>query len=362
MMKINELMKNLNEIAPFKDSEEWDNTGLLVGDNQAEITGVLTALDCSLATVDEAIENNLNTIVSHHPLIFPKVTSITDNFYGRIIRKLIKNDINLITMHTNLDHQPNGVSHMIAEALGFSETEILIPKKYELKKLRVNIPKEDKEDLKEGLSRGGVGNQGDYSECFFEYPVTGQFRPNEDANPHIGTNNTLEIVDEYIVEAVFDSGKQDEVIDALLKSHPYEEPAFGIFTINNVPNKGLGVKFVYNDTLDSLIKILEEKMKQPVVNVVKGNDDIISTVGIIGGSGMGYANEAFKAGVDVLITGDVKYHEAYDAKMLQRNIIDAGHYLEAFMREGLETLIRNKTDLKVVSSKVDTNPFQKKTI
>lgn len=357
-MKINELMKQLDEIAPFKDSEEWDNTGLLVGDNEAEVTGILTALDCSLATVEEAIDKGLNTIVSHHPLIFPKVNSITDHFYGRIIRKLIRNDINLITMHTNLDHQPNGVSHMIAEALGFSDTEILIPKKYELKKLRVNIPKEDKEKLKKGLSEGGVGNQGDYSECFFEYPITGQFRPNENANPHIGTNNELEIVDEYIVEAVFDSDQQDDVIDALLKVHPYEEPAFDIFTINNVPNKGLGVKFSYEGTLDDLTKLLEDKMDYPVVNVVKGNDEKISTVGIIGGSGMSYSNEAFKAGVDVLITGDVKYHEAYDAKLLGRNVIDAGHYLEMFMKEGLETLIRKKIDLNVVSSKVNTNPFQ----
>lgn len=358
MMKVNELMKKLNEIAPFKDSEEWDNTGLLVGDNEAEVTGVLTALDCSLATVDEAVENNVNTIISHHPLIFPKVTSVTDNFYGKIIKKLIKNDINLITMHTNLDHQPNGVSHMIAEALSFTDTEILIPKKYELKKLRVNIPKEDKEDLKKGLYEGGVGNQGDYSECFFEYPVTGQFRPNENANPHIGTNNELEIVDEYIVEAVFDSEEQNKVIDTLLEVHPYEEPAFDIFTINNVPNKGLGIKFDYNDTLDSLIKILEDKMDAPIVNVVKGNDDIISAVGIIGGSGMSYANEAFKAGVDVLITGDVKYHEAYDAKLLGRNVIDAGHYLEIFMTEGLEDLIRKHIDITVISSKVNTNPFQ----
>ncbi|SDK80316.1 dinuclear metal center protein, YbgI/SA1388 family [Lacicoccus qingdaonensis] len=357
-MKINELMKRLDEIAPFKDSEDWDNTGLLVGDSEAEVTGVLTTLDCSLETVDEAIGKDLNTIVSHHPLIFPKVNSITEHFYGRIIRKLIKNDINLITMHTNLDHQPNGVSHMIAEALGYPDTEILIPKKYELKKLRVNIPKEDKEDLKKGLSEGGVGNQGDYTECFFEYPVTGQFRPNEDANPHIGTRNELETVDEYIVEAVFDSGRQDQVIDALLKVHPYEEPAFDIFTINNVPNKGLGVKFNYDDRLDSLIELLEDKMDHPVVNVVKSNEQDISTVGIIGGSGMSYADAAFRQGIDVLITGDVKYHEAYDAKLLGRNIIDAGHYLEMFMKEGLETLIKDNIGLNAVSSKTNTNPFQ----
>ncbi len=357
-MKIKEILNVLDEIAPFKDSEDWDNTGLLVGDKEDEVTGILTVLDCSLETVEEAVENDLNTIISHHPLIFPEITEVTEDFYGKIIRKLIKNDINLITMHTNLDHQPKGVSHMIAEALGFSETEILIPKKYELKKLRVNIPAENKEELKQGLSQAGVGNQGDYSECFFEYPIKGQFRPNEDANPHIGTNNELEIVDEYIVEAIFDSWMQDEVIDTLLKVHPYEEPAFDVFTINNVPNKGLGVKFECSESFDALVQLIEDKMGHAVVNTVKGNDDEISTVGIIGGSGMGYADAAFGQGIDVLITGDVKYHEAYDARLRGRNIIDAGHYLETFMVEGLKTLILEKIDIKVIGSKVNTNPFQ----
>lgn len=359
-MKIKELLKELDDIAPFKDSEDWDNTGLLVGDMEEAVTGVLTALDCSLETVDEAVDKGFNTIIAHHPLIFPKINAVTENFYGKIIRKLIKNDVNLIVMHTNLDHQPKGVSHMIAEALGFSGTEILIPKKYELKKLRVNIPAENKEELKQGLSKNGVGNQGDYSECFFEYPITGQFRPNEDANPHIGTNNELEIVDEYIVEAIFESDEQDKVIDALLEVHPYEEPAFDIFTINNVPNKGLGVKVDYEGSLESLTALIEEKTGGRIVNAVKGNDKEILTAGIIGGSGMSYADDAFRQGIDVLVTGDVKYHEAYDAKLLGRNIIDAGHYLESFMAEGLEDLIRRKIDIKVAASSVDTDPFQKR--
>lgn len=247
---------------------------------------------------------------------------------------------------------------MIAEALGFSDTEILIPKKYELKKLRVNIPAENKEELKQGLSEGGVGNQGDYSECFFEYPITGQFRPNDEANPHIGTNNELEIVDEYIVEAIFDSDRQDVVIDALLKVHPYEEPAFDIFTINNVPNKGLGVKLEYKGPMDTLVQLIEEKLGHPIVNSVTGNDNDILIAGIIGGSGMSYVDAAFAQGIDVLITGDVKYHEAYDAKLQGRNIIDAGHHLEVFMVEGLKTLILEKTDLKAVGSRANTNPFQ----
>ena len=122
MLKVSNLLNQLNEIAPFSDSEKWDNTGLLIGDEDDEVTGILTALDCSMETVDEAVMMNANDIISHHPLIFPDLSKVVNKGPGAVIRKLIKNDINLIAMHTNLDHQKNGVSHMIAKALGYPET------------------------------------------------------------------------------------------------------------------------------------------------------------------------------------------------------------------------------------------------
>src|SRR5699024_323893 len=117
------------------------------------------------------------------------------------------------SIHTPLDFQPYGVSHMIAKALGFNESEVLIKQTEDYQKLRVNVPKENVEAIKTGLAKVGVGNQGDYSECFFEYPVQGQFRPNENANPHIGKNNELEVVEEYIVEAIFPTHLKKQVIE-----------------------------------------------------------------------------------------------------------------------------------------------------
>lgn len=356
-MDIKELIGILDRIAPFKDSEEWDNTGLLVGDSDHEVTGILTTLDCGLETVDEALENDINVIIAHHPIIFPTVSKVTENGVGSIIRKLIKYDINLIVMHTNLDHQPKGVSHMIAEQFGFEDTEILIKHQTSYKKLRINIPAENREQLKHDLSKAGVGEQGDYSECFFEYPVQGQFRPGDESDPHIGSRGALEHVDEYIVEAIFEAAHEQKTVDALIASHPYEEPAYDILSINKPSDKGLGVLFEYDGTLDTLVSLIEEKSGLSVVNVVKGADKEINKVAVIGGSGMSYINRAFVAGADVLLTGDVKYHEAYDAKLAGRNIIDTGHYMEIVMAEGLKKLVESEIDVKIQATKISTNPF-----
>lgn len=359
MLKISDLLKQLNEIAPFSDSEKWDNTGLLVGNEGDTVTGIITALDCSANTVDEAVMKNANVIISHHPLIFPEISKVVNEGPGLVIQKLIKNDINLIAMHTNLDHQKNGVSHMIAAALGYPETEILLPEKGNFKKLRVNINTRDKEEFKQNLLKNApVGDMGDYTEVSYEYEVHGQFKPEAEANPTIGESGKLEHVDEYIIECIFDGRDQHAVIDAVRKYHPYEEPAFDVYSLDRAADTGLGVKFNYGDTLDSLVQLIEKKTGLKTVNVVRADDRIINTAAVIGGAGMSYREAAFNSGIDVLITGDVKYHEAYDAKAAGHNIIDAGHYLEVLMTSGLRELIEDELDVPVTASEVSTNPFE----
>jgi dinuclear metal center YbgI/SA1388 family protein len=357
-MNVNDLLNTCDSIAPFSSSESWDNTGLLVGDKNDDVKGILITLDCAPDTVQEAVDTGANVIISHHPIIFPSVNNVNEEFIGSIIRKLIKNDINLIVMHTNLDHQPEGVSHMIAETLGFSNTKVLIPRAGQFKKLRVNVPNEDRETLKNALAQNGVGQIGEYSDCFFEYPVKGQFKPGDKSDPHIGQKGELEYVKEHIVEGIFEEKDERRVISSLIETHSYEEPAYDILSLDNASNMGLGVKFEYNDSLDALIELIKDKTGLPIVNVVKGNDKPIHTVAIIGGSGMSEADAAFNSGADVLITGDVKYHDAYDAKLLGRNIIDAGHYLEILMVKGLRKLLQDKVStIDIYETAVNTNPF-----
>lgn len=159
------------------------------------------------------------------------------------------------------------------------------------------------------------------------------------------------------MEAIYDPAIENHVVEALVESHPYEEPAFDILSIHKPGEKGLGVLFDYEGTMDDLVSLIEEKTGLSVVNTVRGSDKPIRRVAVIGGSGMSYINGAFARGADVLLTGDVKYHEAYDAKLAGRNIIDTGHYMEHVMAEGLKILIEEQLDIRVKATQSSTNPF-----
>lgn len=355
-MKIKELLNILNEIAPFKDSESWDNVGLLIGDKSDNVSGIMTTLDVTREVLEEAIENDINTIVAHHPLIFSKIKSITDDVESKLLKDIIKQDINIIALHTNLDVQSNGVSAMIAEALGLMNHKVLIREIDTTTKLRVNIPENDLETFKDALVEIGFGNQGEYDACFYQYKVKGQFKPNDSADPYIGESGILEYVDEYVIETVFDGdmNKVKQMVDA----HPYEEVVYDLYEIKKPSEKGLGVYANFNGSLDDLVYHIETVMNRSVQSVVRGNNAVIKNVSIIGGSGASFIKDAMRKS-DCLITGDIKYHEALDAKRDGFNIIDAGHYLEFIMIQGLKNLLKDKVDVKVVGTSVVTDPFER---
>ena len=355
-MKINDLFKVLNKIAPFKDSESWDNTGLLIGDRTDTVTGIMTTLDVTDEVVDEAISKNINTIVAHHPLIFSKIKTITDDAESKLLKKIIKNDINIFALHTNLDFQSDGVSAMIAESIGLMNSRILIPEIDEAMKLRVNIPEQDLESFKKELIKIGFGKQGNYEACFYQYPVKGQFKPLDSANPYIGERGNIEYVDEYVLEAIFD-GNMD-MVRQMESAHPYEEVAYDLIEIKKPVEKGLGVYANFNGSMEDLVTNIEKVLGRKVHSVVKGNDEPVKTVSIIGGSGASYIGQAMKKS-DCLITGDIKYHEALDAKRDGYNIIDAGHHLEYLMIKGLKELLEKEVDVDVLETTVVTDPFER---
>ncbi|CAD2076049.1 Nif3-like dinuclear metal center hexameric protein [Phocicoccus pinnipedialis] len=355
-MKVNDLLNVLNTIAPFKDSESWDNTGLLIGDRSDIVRGIMTTLDVTEEVVDEAISKNVNAILAHHPIIFSKIKTITDDAESMLVKKIIKNDINVIALHTNLDFQSDGVSAMIAETIGLKNHKILIPQVEKDMKLRVNVPEEEIESFKEKLVKIGFGKQGDYEECFYQYPVKGQFKPLSSAEPYIGQSDILEYVDEYVLETIF-NGNMD-MVRQMVDAHPYEEVAYDLIEIKKPVEKGLGVYANFNGTLENLVSNIEKILGRKVHSVVKGHEEKIKKVSIIGGSGASYIKEAMKKS-DCLITGDIKYHEALDAKRDGFIIIDAGHHLEYLMISGLKQLLEKEVDVEVVETTVITDPFER---
>lgn len=359
-MLIKELLTQINQEIPMHTAEDWDNVGLLIGDADAEVSGILTALDCTLEVVMEAKEKNINTIICHHPLIFSGVKSILHSGYGKVIRSLIKYDMHLIALHTNLDAHPKGVSAMIAERLGLSDIKILLPEQKKIQKLQIFVPTSYVDRLKTALAEAGAGKIGDYDHCFFSVKGTGEFRALENADPFVGNKGEIHQEEEIKIECVFESPLKSKVIEAIKSHHPYETPAFDILSFDVQADYGTGVKAVMNDPilLSEFAKIAKQKLNLDVIKQI-GEDKVVETIGIIGGAGMDYMKDVKRTGVDVFITGDIKYHEAHDIKMADIAALDITHYAEHVMKEGLKELLATFIDdIKIVVSEIDTNPFK----
>ena len=126
MIKVNNIINEMELLAPTYLKEDFNNVGLMVGDKNKEVKKVLLALDCTLKVIEEAKKENVELIITHHPLIFKRPSSITtDTLQGKKIIELIKNDISLYSSHTNLDSVENGLNDTIVSILGFDNSKIL---------------------------------------------------------------------------------------------------------------------------------------------------------------------------------------------------------------------------------------------
>ena len=128
-MKIQDVLSALERFAPLPLQESWDNAGLQVGLTEAEVSGALLYLDVTESVVDEALERGCNLIVSHHPLLFRGLKTISDlTDVQRIVRKVIKHDVAVVSMHTNLDNAEGGVNFKMAEKLRLQDVQFMAPK------------------------------------------------------------------------------------------------------------------------------------------------------------------------------------------------------------------------------------------
>ncbi|MBO1197955.1 Nif3-like dinuclear metal center hexameric protein [Staphylococcus simiae] len=363
-MTIKELMMLLDSKVPFNTAESWDNVGLLIGDETEKVSGILTALDCTEAVVDEAIELNYNTIISHHPLIFKGVQSIENKGYGKIIRKLIQHNINLIAMHTNLDVNPVGVNYMLAKILKLNHIRQINQQQHHYFKVQTYIPKVDVKTFKDNLSQAGLAQEGNYEYCFFETEGLGQFKPVGNANPHIGEIDKIEYVEEVKVEFMIDYGQKD-LTEQLIKSyHPYETPVYDFIEMVDQSDYGLGIMGELTNpmSIQQFSEYAKKQLQIPSVRFVGQYNEQIQTIAIIGGSGIGFEYKAKSQGADIFVTGDVKHHDALDAAIQGVNLLDINHYSEYVMKQGLKTLLDNwfedlNIDVKVKASLINTDPF-----
>lgn len=362
-----EIIQLFEQYSPKAYAMEGDKIGLQIGRLNKPVNKVLIALDVLEEVVDEAIAEKAQLIIAHHPIIFRPLQKITtDNTSGRILEKLIKNDIAVYAAHTNLDVAKGGVNDLLADALGLTNSEVLVPTyKVKLKKLVVFVPEENAKELKQALGNAGAGAIGHYSHCAFSSSGIGQFLPGMDTNPHIGSHGKLEEVNEVRVETIFPENLEKRVLSAMLKAHPYEEVAYDVYNLDNEGETlGLGrVGYVDEMTLGEFAEHVKKSLDVKGVRVVGDLQSTVRKVAVLGGDGNKYFMSAKFKGADVYVTGDMYYHVAHDAMMQGLNIIDPGHNVEKVMKQGVAKVLSNMCkekglDVSFFASKPNTDPFQ----
>lgn len=361
-MLIKDIVKQLELLAPPVYQEDYDNSGLITGQMQQEVKGILISLDCIESVVDEAIRENCNLVVAHHPIVFRGLKRINgSNYIERTIIKAIKHDIALYAIHTNLDNVAGGVNFKIAEKIGLQHVKILAPKKQLLKKLVTFVPSADREKVLGALYKAGAGTIGNYSECSYQLEGTGTFKPNEKANPAIGNAGKRENVAETRIEVILPAFLEGAVISALMNSHPYEEPAYDVLLLENknmeVGSGAIGTLPTAMTEADFL-RHLKSTLELSCIRHTAFTGKEIKKVALCGGSGSFLLRNALGAGADAYVSADFKYHEFFDAEN-KLIIADIGHYeSEKYTKDLLyDFLIEKFSNIAVRLSKIDTNPI-----
>ncbi|MGC4376005.1 Nif3-like dinuclear metal center hexameric protein [Fictibacillus sp. Mic-4] len=357
----------MEKFAPKSLAEEGDPIGLQVGTLNKPVKKVMIALDVLETVVDEAIEKGVDLIIAHHPMIYRPLKRIdTSRSQGRVIEKLIKNDITVYAAHTNLDVAQGGVNDWLAEALKLTNTTVLKPTtmaKYI--KLAVFVPKSHVDKVRDAISSAGAGHIGNYSHCTFNSSGLGTFKPLEGTNPYIGKLGELEIVDEVKIETIVPEALKKAVISEMLHAHPYEEVAYDVYPLEN-EGEFLGIGKIGQlekaMTLEEFVQHVKNSLHVNALRVIKGHNRPIQKVAVVGGDGNKFISAAQFKGADVLVTGDIYYHNAHDAQAEGLTIIDPGHNIEKIMKKGLQQVIaqsvkEKKYDTEVICSEVNTDPF-----
>jgi len=357
---IKDIINELEKFAPSQLKEDFDNVGLLVGSAKNEAKGALITLDVTEEVIDEALANNCNLVISHHPLMLSGVKKINgNNAIERIIIKAIKNDIAIFSSHTNADSVLNGVSGKMCEKLGLINTKILAPKRDFLLKLVTFIPSDHLETVQNAVFEAGAGKIGNYDSCGFNLVGKGTFKGSDNTTPFVGEKNKLHTEEEVRFETILPKNLKSTVVKALIKAHPYEEVAYDLYPIENEwPTTGIGMYGELAEELDELefLTLLKNTFNCGCIRHTELLGKKIKKIALCGGAGSFLLNNAKAVGADIFVTGDFKYHQFFDAEK-QLIIADIGHFeSEQYTKEVFfEILTKKFSNFAIRLSQVNTN-------
>jgi dinuclear metal center YbgI/SA1388 family protein len=360
-MKIAEITRHLESLAPLSFQEDYDNCGLLLGDPEGEFYKALLCLDLTEAVMAEAILNQCNLVISHHPFIFRGLKKLTTGQpETSVITMAIKNDIAVYAIHTNLDNSLHGLNAMVLSKLGISGYRILSPKPGLLSKLAVFCPVEQAAKVRQALFDAGAGHIGNYDCCSFNTNGEETFRASEHANPYVGEKNKMHFEEETRIEVIFSRHLEGKILSALIAAHPYEEVAYDLYPLQNTLSQaGAGVIGEFDLPCEGVrfLEIVKESLHIPVIRHSSFLLKPVKTVALCTGSGSFLIPEAISSKVDAFLTSDLKYHDFFgmENKLL---LADIGHYeSEQAVKDWLyAVLIEKFPTFAFLISEVNTNP------
>lgn len=327
-VSVDEIAKIINLLYPLSGASSWDNSGFQLNLHN-NTKSILVCLDVNNEIIQEAVQADCKMIISHHPLLFNSIKNInSNNNIDCMIIKLIENGISLYSAHTSVDNALNGLNKTLSEIIGLNDLKFIRPgEMIKMFKISVVVPDEKAEDIRKAIYEAGGGRYGKYKESSFTVPGFGEFVPIEGAKPYKGELDKKEEIAELRIETLVEQYDLDNVIKAVKKAHPYEEPVIDIFelarSINYTSGSGIYGKLKAKTSIEKIIDNLKSKLHLDKVRV-KGNlDTLVKTVGICGGAGGDLIPDAIKCGAELFITGEVKHniYSTYDI-----NILELGHY------------------------------------
>ncbi|MFQ5414795.1 MAG: Nif3-like dinuclear metal center hexameric protein [Phycisphaerae bacterium] len=338
----------LDAIAPPGLAQSWDNVGLLAGDAAARARCVLCCIDLTHAVVAEAVAAHADVVMAYHPPIFRPIPRVTadDAVFG-----CIAGGIAVYSMHTALDAADGGTNDVIASMCGLRTTE---PIEYvdepgdAARKIVTFVPGDAADRVAGAMADAGAGRIGHYSHCSFRSPGLGTFLGDATTRPAVGVRGRLEAVDEVRLEMVVSAGDVPGVVSALRRTHPYEEPAFDVYPLSGRPVHGIGrVGAVPGaTTLGRLARRLKRAVRDAIVwdggagggdgdggrrrlgavQIVGPADARIERAVIVVGSA---GRLPFRVGLtsgDVVITGEIRHHDALAIRRCGAAAIALGHW------------------------------------
>jgi len=369
MPTISDIARDLEAWAPTGSAQDYDNVGLQIGDSSREVTSVLTALDATPQVLQEAVETGVELVVTHHPLIFQPLSSLTaDDYVSKLALSFAEAGVALYSAHTNLDAAPGGVSFALARTLGLKDVGFLDGFDETLVKLVTFVPDDDFDSVRSALAEAGAGRIGDYEACAFSTEGTGFFRPGESTSPHVGTaGGELESVNERKLEVEVSRWDLGTVLGALDDAHPYEEVAYDVYPVEQKNTRaGLGAigTLASPESLTDFLERVSDRLDAGSLRYAGTEEASIERVAVCGGAGSEFIGTARAHGADAYVTADVKYHAFFQVLETDGTpgmaLVDPGHYETEALTEGLlaDWLQDRFADLQVTPTDRRTSPMK----